>query len=270
MARCIDLTGEKFSRLLVIERDTTRKGVYWICQCECGNNKSVRADSLVGERIRSCGCLQSELRTENLVGKRFTKLTVVERVQKPNRATEHHAYWNCLCDCGKFHIVRSSDLKSGSVQSCGCLQIETATIHGMRHDPIYFTWCSMKQRCYNPNDEKYPDYGGRGIVVCDRWRDSFEAFYEDVSKLPDFKREGYTINRIDNDGNYEPDNVEWADDKTQANNKRNNHLLTYNGKTQTIAQWADELGINQHTLYSRILTYHWTVERALTTPVNKK
>ena len=106
--------------------------------------------------------------------------------------------------------------------------------------------------------------------MCDRWRDSFEAFYEDVSKLPDFKREGYTINRIDNDGNYELNNVEWANDKTQANNKRNNHLLTYNGKTQTIAQWADEIGINQHTLYNRILAYHWTVERALTTPVNKK
>lgn len=268
MPKFIDLTSLKFGRLTVIERDTSRKGVYWICKCECGNTKSIKSDSLKSGVSKSCGCLQSELRTNNIVGQRFGKLTVISRAKNPNnRETEHHAYWRCLCDCGNYHSARGSDLKSGNVQSCGCLQKEKTTTHGMRQTPIYSEWCSIKQRCYNSNNNSYKDYGKRGISMCERWKNSFEAFYEDVSKLPYFNKTGYSLNRIDNDGNYEPNNVEWADDKTQANNKRNNHLVKYNGKTQTIAQWADELGINQHTLYSRILTYHWSVERALTTPV---
>lgn len=270
MPKFIDLTSRKFGRLTVIESDTSRKGVYWICKCECGNTKSIKSNSLLSGVSKSCGCLQSNLRTNNLIGQKFGKLTVVERTSTPNRPTEHHAYWLCLCECGNNHIARGSDLKNGNVQSCGCLQIEKITTHGMRHTPIYAEWCSIKQRCYNPNNKSYKNYGYRGILMCERWRDSFEAFYEDVSKLSNFGKEGYSLNRINNDGIYEPNNVEWANDKTQANNKRNNHLLEYNGKIQTIAQWADELGINQYTLYNRILTYHWSVEKALTTPVKVK
>lgn len=269
MARCIDLTGQKFGRLTAIKRDTSRKGVYWICKCECGNTKSIKSDSLRSGTSKSCGCLQSELRTNNIVGQRFGKLTVLSRTQKPNGIKNTHAYWKCECDCGKTIVAQGSLLKNGSIQSCGCLQKEVNTTHGMRHTPIYTEWCTMKQRCYNSNNKSYKDYGGRGITMCEPWRNSFEAFYDDVSKLTNFGEEGYSLNRIDNNGNYEPNNVEWADDVTQANNKRNNHLITYNGKTQTIAQWAKEAGINQYTLYNRILTYHWSVERALTEPVKK-
>ena len=268
MAKAIDLVGKRFGRLVVRERDGSRKGVYWLCECDCGKSKSVKAYSLTSGATKSCGCYQSELRTDDLIGRKFGKLLVVERAEMPvERKTEHHAYWNCLCECGKNHIARSSDLKSGTVKSCGCLQIEKNTKHGMRHDPLYSRWCNMKSRCHNPQNKRHPNWGGRGITVCERWRNDFKAFYEDVSRLPNFGKKGYSLNRIDNDGNYEPNNVEWANDKTQSNNKRNNHILTYNGKTQTIAQWAEEIGISPSTLYNRIITLHWSAEKALTEPI---
>lgn len=270
MPKIIDLTGQKIGRLTVIERDISRKGVYWYCKCECGKIKSIKSNSLTSGVSKSCGCLQADLRTNNIVGRRFGKLTVISRTEKPNGIKNTHAYWKCKCDCGKIVIAQGTQLKRGNIQSCGCLQIEANTKHGMRHTRIYTEWCNIKQRCYNSQNKSFKDYGGRGIMMCDRWRDSFENFFEDISKLPHYGEKGYTINRINNDGNYELNNVEWADNKTQANNKRSNHLITYNGKTQTIAQWADELNINQYTLYNRILTYHWTVERALTEKVNVK
>jgi hypothetical protein len=270
MAKCNDLTGQKFGRLLVIGKDNTRMGGYWICKCDCGNEKVIRSDALVKGITRSCGCLQSELQTENLVGQKFSRLTVIKRVEKPaERKTDHHAYWLCKCDCGEECIVRSSNLKSGNVKSCGCMSIEKSTKHGMRNDSIYANWCTIKQRCGNPNNAKYPRYGGRGISIYKEWENDFKAFYDYVSQLPNYKKEGYSINRIDNNGNYEPGNIEWANDKTQSNNKSNNHLLTYNGETHSIAQWAEIKGMNPYTLYNRILTYHWDAEKALTTPVKK-
>lgn len=263
-----DLSGRKFGRWTVVERDNSKKqGVYWKCRCECGRIKSVRSDSLELGKSVSCGCYSSEQHTRNIIGQKFGRLTVTDRAERPTEYTNTHAYWMCQCECGNTLIARGSELRRGSIQSCGCLQIDTSTTHGMRHTPIYSEWCTIKQRCFNPNNGSYKDYGERGITMCDSWKNSFEAFYEDVSKLPNFRKDGYSINRIDNDGNYEPNNVEWSDNTTQANNKRNNHCIEFNGKTQTIAQWADELGINKYTLYNRILTYHWSVERALTTPV---
>lgn len=271
MAKAIDLVGKRFGRLTVIERAPNKGSkTMWLCKCDCGNTKSIKTYSLTSGVTKSCGCYQSEYQTDNLMGQKFGRLTVIERTAPPSKSkSEHHAYWLCECDCGEFHVARGSDLKSGQITSCGCYSVERSTKHGLRNDPIYSRWSTIKARCYNPNNPKFPDYGGRGITMCDRWRDNVETFYEDLSKLPHYGEQGYSVNRIDNDGNYEPGNVEWSTDKGQANNKRNNHLLTYNGKTQTIAQWADEIGMNPYTLYNRILTYHWDVERALTEPLNK-
>lgn len=206
----------------------------------------------------------------NLIGQRFGRLAVVERAKvQSSKAEDHHAYWVCVCDCGKSSVVRGSDLRNGNIKSCGCYAVDKSTKHGLRNDPVYSLWNNIKERCYNQNNHKYPDYGGRGIAMYPQWRDSVDAFFKYVSALPCYGEKGYSINRIDNDGNYEPGNVKWSTDKEQANNKRNNHLLTYNGETKTIAQWAEEIGMNPYTLYNRILTYHWTVERALTEPVKK-
>ncbi len=136
--------------------------------------------------------------------------------------------------------------------------------HGKSQDRIYGTWSGMVQRCTNPNNERYHRYGGRGIKVYDKWL-TFEGFYEDMGEPP----EGKTLDRIDNDGNYEPSNCRWATPTEQANNKYDTIELTYQGKTQTLYQWGIDLGIKQHTLYTRVRR-GWVADRILTTPLQAK
>lgn len=121
--------------------------------------------------------------------------------------------------------------------------------HGKRDTKLYSVWSHFKGRCYNLNDHKYSNYGGRGIEVCDEWRNNFQAFYD--WSINNGYKEGLTIDRIDVDGDYEPNNCRWVDQKTQQNNRRNNTRLTYNGKTQTISQWASELSVNKNTISTR-------------------
>ena len=125
----------------------------------------------------------------------------------------------------------------------------------------------MKTRCTNPNHEAYHNYGGRGISICDEWMNDFQAFYDWA--MANGYSDDLSIDRIDNDGNYCPENCRWATDKEQCNNQRSNHLITYNGKTQTIKQWAADLGIKRVTLQARLTRYHWDVEKALTTTQKK-
>lgn len=156
--------------------------------------------------------------------------------------------WECLCECGTAKVVSGSALRMGESTSCGCYQKELAAKnlgdaarkHGRHNTPEYYRWLSLKSRCTNPANPAYADYGGRGITVCQRWADSFEAFLEDVGERPSPE---HSIDRIDNDGNYEPNNVRWATKQEQANNRRTNVQVTYNGKTKTLAAWAREAGI---------------------------
>lgn len=205
----------------------------------------------------------------DLTGEKFGKLTVVER-----KGTDKHggALWLCKCECGNEKLTTSNHLRMGKCSSCGCLQtahmkeLGKAKKHGYANSDIYKRYHNIISRCFNPNVYSYTDYGSRGITVCERWRNSFEAFYDDVSKLPHFGEKGYSLDRIDNNGNYEPNNVRWATKKEQNNNTRNNHYITYNGKTQTISQWADEYNIGYRKLLERINKLHWNIERALNTP----
>lgn len=132
--------------------------------------------------------------------------------------------------------------------------------HGMCNTPEYSTWERIKNRCNNPNSADYPDYGGRGIKVCDRWRKSFLAFYSDMGNKP---IPNYSLDRINNNGNYEPSNCRWATIQEQANNKRSNRVFTINGATKTLKQWSDELGLKYKTVHMRINSYGWSTERAL-------
>ena len=204
----------------------------------------------------------------DLTGQKFGRLIVVKRVQNIGTRTA----WLCKCQCGNERIATSGNLRQGNTTSCGCYHREAASIANIKHrksrEKIYIEWSGIKTRCYNKTFDQYMNYGGRGITMCDRWRESFEAFYEDVSKLPHFGEQGYTLNRKDNDGNYEPNNVEWADRINQANNKRNNHLLTYNGKTQTIAQWSSDKNIPSSVILKR-LSLGWGVDETLTKPVRQ-
>lgn len=188
---------------------------------------------------------------KNLIGQRFGRLTVIEFAGTKNSK----AYWKCRCDCGNICVVRSSHLKDGSTQSCGCLASEVtitrSTIHGMSYNKTYTTWQRMKQRCFYKKSIGYSGYGGRGITVCDEWRDNFQTFYDYVSKLEHFGEEGYSLDRINNDGNYEPDNVRWATAKEQARNKRTTVFVEYEGETISLQEAAERSRINYVAMKTR-------------------
>ena len=206
----------------------------------------------------------------DLTGQKFGRLVVLRFVGKDKWGQSR---WSCVCNCGVEKIVRGNSLKSGATKSCGCLQkeklIKRLTKHGhstrTTMSKTYSAWHSIIQRCTNANNMGYQDYGGRGITVCKRWM-KFENFLEDMGEPPSAK---HSIDRIDNDGNYCKSNCRWATSKQNSRNTRRNRLITYDNKTQCIADWADEFNINYNTLYARIFTYNWTIEKALTTPVRK-
>lgn len=201
---------------------------------------------------------------KNLTGLKVGRLTVI----RLNCINKHRqTVWECICDCGNKTNVRGYHLLQNRVNSCGCLRndvlAEMLRTHGMTDTSPYRSWSGMLSRCENTNDERYKDYGGRGIAVCDEWHD-FEMFWGDMKKG---YAEGLTLDRIDVNGNYCPENCKWSTQKEQANNRRNNVIISFNGITQTLSQWADMLGINYYTLSKRF-NRGWSVERALTTEVN--
>lgn len=216
MPKALDLTDRKFGELTALYKvGNGGPGVVWHCKCMCGNEIDVPAYRLTTGYKKSCGCLTHRSQADNIIGRRFGKLIVVERAENIG----DYAAWKCKCDCGNETVVTGSNLRSGNTKSCGCL---SGTTHGMTHTRLYHVWGGMIQRCTNPNAAKYSYYGGRGIRVCDEWCNSFVAFYEWAMangydpELPWYK---CTIDRIDVNGNYEPANCRWVDMKTQNNNK---------------------------------------------------
>lgn len=213
---------------------------------------------------------------KNRIGERVGKLTVIERAENKvenskNGKPSIRAQWLCQCDCGKRVVVSGHNLskalanpegKAGT-RSCGCLMGKGAIKHGMAGTDTYTSWHSMLQRCTNPNYTAFESYGGRGITVCDKWK-TFEGFFEDMGVRPP----SLTLERRDVNQGYSKDNCYWATMKEQGNNRRTNRLIEFNGKTQTLQQWCDELGFNKETVKNR-LDRGWSVEESLTSPIMK-
>ena len=206
----------------------------------------------------------------DLSGQRFGRLVVKARV-----FSEHSkgTVWACVCDCGNHVQVVGGNLKSGNSKSCGCFDREMVSLRFWKHGDSkngksaeYRTWSNLKDRCSRQNNKHFNNYGGRGIVVCNRWLNSFVDFLADVGPRPSCR---YSLDRIDNDGNYEPGNVRWATDKEQSNNRRTSVFYEFKGERLTNAQWAERLGLKPVTLWVRVHTLGWSIEKALTTPSKK-
>ena len=253
-ARAEDLIGQKFGRLTVIDKAERRGNVIrWKCKCDCGNYTNVDSAALKSERTKSCGCLSRELsqnRAADLTGQRFGRLLVIER----DISQENRIYWLCKCDCQGLTSVRGDSLIEGNTKSCGCLSpeltAERCTTHGLSNTRLYSIYRGMHQRCNNSNCDGYKDYGGRGIRICAEWLENFMSFYNWA--LSNGYDDSLSIDRINVNGNYEPNNCRWATTKEQNRNTRKNVFIEIKGKVKTLAEWAEISGIN-----SNVIKYRW-------------
>jgi hypothetical protein len=204
-----------------------------------------------------------QFKTKTIIGNRYGKLTVVEFSHR----LKYRMFWICECDCGVVKKIDAEGFLSGKTKSCGCLQKKPAagfkSTHGEAYKnktKEYMIWASMKGRCLCATNKAYKDYGGRGIMICDRWL-RYENFLSDMGRSPG---KDYSIDRKDNDGNYEPSNCFWATRTHQNNNKRNNRNISYTGEVKTLAQWSTHLCIKYQTLHSRLNHLGFSIERAFT------
>jgi len=208
----------------------------------------------------------------DLIGKKFGRLTVV-RFHRVNE--KYETFWECKCICGKLIITRRCSLVQGNSKSCGCLNnelvkkraLEKSLKGRVKEERLYSIWCGMKQRCYGENSTEFNRYGKRGIRICDEWINDYKSFrkWSIANKYSD----KFSIERIDNDGDYKPKNCKWATPKQQANNRSNSLFLEYKDKKQTLAQWSEELNIPYACLYRR-LRGGWSVEKTFNSPSKSK
>ncbi len=258
MGKLIDLKGRRFGKLMVVERAPNivdKNGnitAMWLCKCDCGNKSIVRSELLRNGKTQSCGCLKSRptWNFKDLSGQRFGKLTVISRANnKHNRVA-----WSCKCDCGNVVSVTENALMSRNTSSCGCLKNEVLVSrvkkHGLYRSRIRNIWRLMISRCENPSCDGFQNYGGRGIKVCEEWHNlpDFAKWAYSTGYREDGDRRLQTIERIDVNGNYCPENCCWVSMKKQCNNKRTNHYITCGNVTHTLQEWADILKIPRDKL----------------------
>lgn len=192
-------------------------------------------------------CVTGQQPKKNLTGTTFGRLTVVEFAGYLVGRTQ--SYWRCTCQCGQVIECRGSHLLTGNITSCGCFRREKRMTHGRHGTPEYRSWHGMLQRCHDVNATAYPQYGGRGISVCDEWRRSFAAFIGDMGEKPTPR---HSIDRIDNSGNYCKENCRWSTSSEQCSNTRRNRFIASQGMKMTIAQWARHTGLHVSTITNRL------------------
>ena len=250
-----DLTGQRIGVLVVTGYAETRGNVaYWNVLCDCGATKAISTGNLTHGKNTSCGSgcpLRVNHNIKEETGNIYGKWKVLRYVGS--------SMWLCRCECGAESTIKGSHLRQGKSQQCRSCATKT---HGWSTVDGYRSWEGMISRCRNAADHSYNSYGGRGITVCTRW-ESFEKFLEDMGPRPSVD---HSIERINVDGNYEKSNCCWATPKEQGRNRRNNRVLTYNGRTLCVTEWAEELGIEWVTLFGRLYR-GWSVKKSLTAPV---
>lgn len=204
------------------------------------------------------------------IGDRYGRLTITD---KPTIGKWSKLHVRCICDCGNSTHVSFGSLTSGNTISCGCFRRETtrkrSVIHGESNTHLFWIWCGIKNRCYNSNEPSFKNYGSRGISVCNEWRDNFTAFRDWA--ITNGYDDSLEIDRINNDGNYEPSNCHWVTHKENSRNTRRNHPLTAFGDTKSIAEWVDDnrCVVKYDVLQWRITCGHWNAEIAITTPTRQ-
>lgn len=206
----------------------------------------------------------------DLTGQRFGRLTVIKQGEYYIYPANGYRYvqWLCKCDCGNERTVRACTLRSGDTQSCGCIAkeilIKRNTTHNKYHSRLHSIWSNMKNRCSNPNSKRYKDYGGRGITVCEEWKENFENFYS-WAVQNGYEKE-LTLDRVDINKGYNQENCRWATYQTQANNTRTNKYITYNEEVHTLAEWCRILEKPYSTMHDRLKS-GWSIEDTFTKPI---
>lgn len=245
-----------------------KKRIMYECICDCGNKCKALGESLkVGDK-KSCGCLQKV----NLANKKFGRLTVIKRDGTQTYSNGNKSStWLCRCDCGNYKVVAYPNLVNGGIVSCGCRRAEifNKQTHGKSKTRLYAMWAGIKSRCYYKNNISYKYYGARGIKMCDEWRNDFMSFYDwAINNGYDetLSKKYQTIDRIDTNLDYTPDNCRFVDMTTQSNNKRNNVRYIYNNEEHTISEWARIFDMKPCTLGAR-LRRGMSINEALEIPV---
>lgn len=260
-----DLTGTVVERLEVVRfshsKESNGKSTnYWLCKCMCSKELTVSERSIKERRRKSCGCIQGESR-KKLEGTEIGRWSILRY--------EGSGMYACQCECGELKSVSGACLRRGGSLSCGCLREEMLSgrkKHGMAKSKVYHTWCAIRDRCSNNKNKAYRRYGGRGISVCKKWDESFDAFLEDMGMPPTCK---HTIDRYpDQNGNYEPGNCRWATMQEQQNNRSNNRIIEHAGESKTLAEWCRQSGIKYQLVEWR-LRHGWEFKKALETPPRK-
>lgn len=273
MSKSIDMTGQQIGYVKVLSKygSDSRGHTLWKCICTaCGKEYITTGHQLRRKaKTKSCGCISSK--PKDITGMRFGKLVAIERVGKKG----NQALWKCKCDCGKDAYATTAMLMSGNNKSCGCSQYfpkgkdNPNAKHLMSETRLYAIYCGMKARCSNPHNKDYENYGGRGIKVCPEWLDDFSNFHAwaiSTGYDEDAPTGTYTIERINVDGDYSPDNCKWIKNEEQALNRQSTLRFTINGETKTLLEWCEVYKIKPSIVYHR-LYMGISIENALSYPV---
>lgn len=271
----IDLTGKRFGQLTVIDRAPDKVGpkgyheTYWNCICDCGNNYIAHGKGLRTGKTTSCGCKRKDKTRTALLGKRFGHLTVIS-FDHCEEDKNYQMYWLCKCDCGNEKVVDGHTLRKGQATTCG-------KCRGMWNGPrvtderLYNVYRAMKERCFSSASQSYKHYGERGITICKEWTDDYQVFKKWAYENGYDENAPYgelTIERVDVNGNYCPENCKWISIQDQTWNRRNTKYYTYNGLTQNLKDWGKQYNINPEILRKRLYA-GWDMEKALTEKITR-